>query len=104
MHAKYLLGRAACVSRCLKFKSCYECEQTPGDGETGKPGMPQSVGWQGRAEDAQCESGRPSIMAADRKSVSGSSLAYLLPVYLGAWQEQGTEEGASGSQRQETDR
>lgn len=64
----------------------------------------QLVGWQGRAEDAQCESGRPSITAADRKSVSGSSLAYLLPVYLGAWQEQGTEEGASGSQRQETDR
>ena len=47
--------------------------------------------------------GRPSITAADRKSVSGSSLLYLLPVYLGAWQEQGTE-GASGSQRQETDR
>ena len=63
----------------------------------------QLAGWGGRAEDAQCESGRPSIMATDRKSVSGSSLAYLFPLYPGARWGQGSEEGASGLQRKETD-
>lgn len=63
----------------------------------------QLAGWEGRAEDAQCESGRPSITATDRKSVSGSSLAYLFPVYPGARRGQGSEEGASGLQRKETD-